>query len=201
MIALLMALLVGAIAAALVALTTTETLDQRQLSPRAGGIVRRRGRARAGAPRPCRRCRTGRPPCGATSQRHIELRRWGGGAARARWPDARPRAADSRAPARERRSATVRPSSGPTARGGGSSRTPPCARSCSPEAAPGSTCRSTSWSGLQTTSPMATAIRRSTATARILVCAVAFGAGGARRSVEARVARTDDGDLGCWRGE
>ncbi len=31
--------------------------------------------------------------------------------------------------------------------------------------------------------------------ARILVCAVAFGAGGARRSAEARVARTDDGGL------
>jgi hypothetical protein len=36
---------------------------------------------------------------------------------------------------------------------------------------------------------------------RILVCAVAFGAGGARRSVEARIARTDDGDLRllAWR--
>jgi hypothetical protein len=36
---------------------------------------------------------------------------------------------------------------------------------------------------------------------RILVCAMAFGAGGARRSSEARVARTGDGDLQllAWR--
>lgn len=36
---------------------------------------------------------------------------------------------------------------------------------------------------------------------RILVCAMAFGAGGARRSTEARVARTGDGDLRllAWR--
>jgi hypothetical protein len=36
---------------------------------------------------------------------------------------------------------------------------------------------------------------------RILVHATAFGAGGARRSVEARVARTDDGELRllAWR--
>ena len=36
---------------------------------------------------------------------------------------------------------------------------------------------------------------------RILVCAMAFGAGGARRSLEARVARTGDGDLQllAWR--
>ena len=176
--------------------------DRRQLSPRAGGVLRRRGRARARAPRPRHDAGLVARLVGAASQRHIGLRRWRGRAARARWAHARPRAAHRRPPARERRARRSgrlrgRQPAVATLRARLGARAPRFTRG----GAAGSTCRSTSWSGLQTTSRTATAIRRSTATGES--SSARWPSAPVGRGVRSRPAsrRTDDGDLRllAWR--
>ena len=200
-VALLMALLVGAIAAALVTLTTTETLisasyrHAQEASYGAEAALERALHDLATMP-DWSPALAGRQ---ATSHRASTTERW----RRAHPMGGRSTSCGSPPSASARATcAMVRSSSGPTVPRGASSRTPPCARSSLRRRRHrGSTCRSTSWSGLQTTSPMATAIRRSTATGGSSSARWRSGPVGPGDRPRPASARTDDGGLESWLGE
>ena len=197
-IALLMALLIGAIAAALVVLTTTETLIS--------ASFRQSDEAAYGAEAALERglhdladdAGLVAGPGGAAGQRHLELRRWRIDAAR-HPTAARSTSRGSRpiASARAMR-ATAQPSSGPTVPSGACSRTPPCER-CS--TGPGLDLPLYLVVWVADDESDGDGNPEIDSNGRILVYAVAFGAGGARHSVEARVGRAEAGRLRllAWR--